>query len=308
MINSLTQKFKNEAQTLGFDQVGIVKAEPLQQEAKKLEDWLNKHAHASMSYMERYFDLRIDPTQLMPGAQSVIMLSYNYFQEHQKKSEEHPNISMYAYGKDYHKVIKKKLHHLISWLQHNLGDIQARAFVDSAPIMERDWAKRAGIAWSGKNTLSIHPKRGSYFFLACILTDVKFEYDHPIKDYCGRCKKCIEACPTDALHPEGYFLDASKCISYLTIEHKNSIDDQFKPKMNKWIYGCDICQQVCPWNRFSTKHNEPDFEPVPELLEKKISDWAEISEENFNTLFSESAIQRTTAEGMKRNANFIRQV
>ncbi len=259
-----------------------------------------------MSYMAQHFDLRIDPRKLFPPAKSVIVLAYNYYQQHIRKSDDHPKISVYAYGRDYHRVVKKKCKELIAWLKSEIGDVQARAYVDSAPIMEREWARRSGIAWSGKNTLSIHPRRGSYFFLACILTDIEFDYDHPIKDFCGTCNRCIEACPTEALHPQGYFLDASKCISYLTIEHKGSIDSSFDGQMQDWIFGCDICQQVCPWNRFSEKTSESAFEPVAGLLDLTIADWQELDAVAFNNQFKGTPLMRTKIEGMRRNAAFLR--
>lgn len=285
--------------------VGFAKTKVLDKEAIQLEQWLNNKYHGEMTYMERYFDLRIDPSKLLPGTKTIIVLGLNYFQEQKKKSEDHPNISMYAYGKDYHTVIRNKTNDIIDWMKLQYGDMLARSFVDSGPVMERAWAKEAGLAWSAKNTLSIHPKTGSYFFLSCVLTDLEFEYDHPINDYCGTCRKCIDACPTEAFHPEGYILDASKCISYLTIELRKEIPDKFKGKMKDWIFGCDICQQVCPWNRFSTKTQESEFKEIDGLSEKKFEDWMSMSDAEFSSIFKDSPIKRTKLEGIKRNIRFL---
>jgi epoxyqueuosine reductase len=256
--------------------------------------------------MERYFDLRIDPSKLMPGTKSIIVLGLNYFQEQLKKSEDHPNISVYAYGKDYHKVIRRKTKDIITWMKSQYGDISVRSFVDSGPVMERVWAEQAGISWSGKNTLSINPKTGSYFFISCIFTDLNFEYNDPIKDYCGTCRKCIDACPTEAFHSDGYILDASKCISYLTIELKNKIPVSFSGKMNDWIFGCDICQQVCPWNRFSKKTKETDFQEQNTITDLTYKDWLHLTEDSFNQLFKESPVKRTKLEGIHKNIRFIK--
>jgi epoxyqueuosine reductase len=295
---------KQYIHSLGFGLVGFTKSKVLDKEAAQLESWLNNNYQGEMTYMERYFDMRIDPSKLLPGTKSIIVLGLNYYQEQKKQSEDHPNISMYAYGKDYHKVIRTKTKEIIKWMKLQYGDITARSFVDSGPVLERSWAREAGISWSAKNTLSIHPKIGSYFFLSCILTDLEFEYDHPIKDYCGTCRKCIDACPTEAIHHDGYLLDASKCISYLTIELRKEIPDEFQGKMNDWIFGCDICQQVCPWNRFSKKTQEEDFKELNQLTEKKYEDWLEMNESEFDRLFKDSPLKRPKLEGIKRNIRF----
>jgi len=290
---------------LGFDQIGIVKAQKLDKEAKQLEEWLNKNYHGEMHYMERYFDLRTDPTLLLPGCKSVIVLSMNYDQPTQESKPNKPKISKYAFGKDYHKVIKKQCKKLIAYLKDVYGDIQIRAFVDSGPIMERIWAEKAGIGWNGKNTLNINPKKGSYYFLSCILTDLEFEYSQSIRDHCGTCKRCIDACPTSAIHQDGYLLDASKCISYLTIELRNAIPEEFRPKMENWVFGCDICQEVCPWNRFSVPSKVEDFKPNQDLLDLTISEWLEISDETWNKLSFESPIKRAGKGNFQRNIRFI---
>lgn len=289
----------------GFAQIGISKADHLTEAAKNLESWLNKGYHGTMSYMENHFDLRVDPRKLVPGARSVISLLYNYMPEQEDLSQGPYKIARYAYGRDYHKVIKKKLKHLLKDMMDGIGHFTARIFTDSAPVMEREWAERSGLGWKGKNTLLINPKKGSYYFLAEIICDLDLEYDHPIKDHCGTCTKCIDACPTDAIAEEGYFLDASRCISYLTIERKNDLPDEYKQKMENWIFGCDICQEVCPWNRFSTSHNEPDFVPKEGLEKMQKKDWEEITEEIFDKLFLGSAVKRTKYEGLRRNISFL---
>ncbi|MBK6822226.1 MAG: tRNA epoxyqueuosine(34) reductase QueG [Saprospiraceae bacterium] len=290
---------------LGFDQIGIVKAQKLDKEAKQLEEWLNKNYNGEMHYMERYFDLRTDPTLLLPGCKSIIVLSLNYDQPKVKFKPNSPKISKYAVGKDYHKVIKDKSKQLIAYMRNLYGDIQIRGFVDSGPVMERSWAEKAGIGWNGKNTLNIHPKRGSYYFLCCILTDLEFEYTQSIKDHCGTCKRCIEACPTSAIHQDGYLLDAAKCISYLTIELKTKIPEEFRPKMETWAFGCDICQEVCPWNRFSKPTRVEEFAPNPDLINLSMSDWLEISDETWNKVSVDSPIKRAGKENFQRNIRFI---
>ncbi|MEO6133054.1 MAG: tRNA epoxyqueuosine(34) reductase QueG [Saprospiraceae bacterium] len=336
LIPNRTQKLKELASRLGFMGVGISKAERLDEEAKQLEAWLKKGYHGEMGYMANHFDLRVDPTKLVPGAKSVVSLIYNYFPEplplnplkgtlnfsnnsqlttddsqltlHDSQLTTHNSqfkISKYAYGQDYHKVVRRKLKELVSELRTVVGDFKGRVFVDSAPVMERDWAKRSGQGWIGKNTLLIHPKKGSYFFLAELILDIELAYDHPIRDHCGTCTKCIDACPTEAISPEGYVLDGSKCISYLTIELKSNIPDEFKGKMDDWIFGCDICQEVCPWNRFSKPHNEPAFQMDENVTGLKNEDWLEMTEEVFDKLFSKSPIKRTGFRGLKRNTQFV---
>ena len=303
---ALTKKIKDQAMALGFYGVSITKAEFLEPEARRLESWLNKGHHGEMSYMENHFELRTDPTKLVPNAKSVICLMYNYFTEQKQVDEETPKISMYAFGKDYHTVVKEKLWLFFDLIKQEAGDIEGRCFVDSAPVMERELAARAGLGWVGKNTLLINPKKGSYFFLAEIICDLDLEYDLPIKDHCGTCTRCIDACPTDAISKEGYLMDASKCISYLTIELKNEIPTEYKNKIDNWMYGCDVCQQVCPWNRFSTQHNEEQFHPKPELLYMTKSDWQELTEETYKVLFKNSAVKRAKFGGLKRNLGFLR--
>lgn len=301
-----TKLIKEEARRMGFEFVGVSKAEQMEPEAKRLEDWLNSGYHGKMSYMENHFDKRIDPTKLVPGAKSVISLMYNYFPEKQQE-EQTPKLAKYAYGKDYHFVIKHKLKDLVHFIQDKIGNIDGRVFVDSAPVLERDWAKRSGIGWIGKNTLLINPKRGSFFFLAEIISDLELESDGPIKDFCGTCTKCIDACPTDAIPAEGYVLDGSKCISYFTIELKEELPTEMKGKFENWMFGCDICQDVCPWNRFSKPHTEPAFEPHPELLTLTKRDWEEITEDVFKKVFQKSAVKRTKFKGLKRNISFLQE-
>lgn len=306
LLEKHTLLLKNEVHRLGFSFVGISKAERLDAEAQNLENWLNQGFHGKMSYMENHFEKRIDPTKLVPGAKSVVSLMYNYHNPEKQKDSTAPKISQYAYGKDYHHIIKGKLRELMQFLNQEIGEIEGRCFVDSAPVLERDWAKRSGIGWVGKNTLLIHPKAGSYFFLAELIIDLELEADAPIKDFCGTCTRCIDACPTDAISEDGYFMDGSKCISYLTIELKENIPTSFQGKMENWMFGCDICQQVCPWNRFATRHSEPNFEPHPDLLEMTENDWEEITEEVFREIFRKSAVKRTKYSGLKKNIQFLK--
>jgi len=297
---------KQAARQHGFPFVGITRAERLEPERRRLEEWLNNGHHGKMAYMENHFELRTDPTQLVPGAKSVVSLLYNYYTEETQSDTTAPKLAMYAYGEDYHKVIRKKLKVLLADMRHQFGAINGRCFVDSGPVMERDLGKRAGIGWIGKNTLLINPKAGSWFFLAEIITDLELADDTPMQDRCGTCSRCIDACPTDAIAESGYALDATRCISYLTIELREEIPEAFIGKMENWVFGCDICQDVCPWNKFSTPHQEPAFDPSPELLGMESQDWNEISEEVFNRLFVKSAVRRTTYTGLRRNLDFIR--
>lgn len=255
--------------------------------------------------MENHFEKRVDPTKLVPGAKTVVVLMHNYFPKEQQ-NEDAPKIARYAYGEDYHFILKRKLKELIFFIQENIGEVNGRCFVDSAPVLERDWAKYAGVGWTGKNTLLIHPKAGSYFFLAELIIDLELMFDQPMKDYCGTCTRCVDACPTEAISPEGFILDASKCISYLTIELREEIPETFKGKMEGWMFGCDICQEVCPWNRFSKPHGEPAFEPHPDLLQMNKKDWEEITEEVFKRIFKKSAVKRTKFAGLKRNLDFLK--
>jgi len=299
-----TRFVKQTAQDLGFSFVGIAKARQLDDEAKKLEEWLNRGFHGEMKYMENHFDKRIDPTKLVEGAKSVVTLMYNYHNDQQQTDPSAPKISQYAYGKDYHHVIKDKLKTLLQLINDEIGEVHGRCFVDSAPVLERDWAKHSGIGWVGKNSLLINKQQGSYFFLAELIIDLVLEPDAPIKDYCGTCTRCIDACPTDAI-VDAYLVDGSKCISYFTIELKEAIPIEMQDKFENWMFGCDICQQVCPWNRFAKRHNEPQFEPHPDLLQLTKNDWEEITEDVFRELFRRSAVKRTKYKGLKRNIDFL---
>lgn len=301
----LTQFLFSEAKKLGFSNIAVAKAEQMDEEAKKLEHWLNKNHQGEMHYMENHFDKRIDPRKLVDGAKSVISLAYNYYTDKKQDDCEAPKFSTYAFGEDYHQVIKEKLKSLLDKIREKTGDINGRCFVDSAPVLERDWAKRSGLGWTGKNTMLIHPKMGSFFFLAEIILDIEFDYQSPIKDYCGTCRKCIDACPTEAISEKGYLLDASKCISYFTIELRGEIPSEMKDKFDNWVFGCDICQDVCPWNRFSKPHQEPAFEPKGEFISMRKSEWVELTEETFHSIFKKSAVKRTKFEGLMRNIKFI---
>ena len=299
-----TTKIKSEANRLGFTFCGISKAEFLENEAPYLENWLNQNRHGKMQYMENYFDKRLNPTLLVEGSKSVISLLYNYFPKQQQVQDSY-KISKYAYGEDYHHVIKDKLKELVQFITDEVGEINARIFTDSAPILERAWAKKSGLGWIGKNSMLINPKKGSFYFLAEIILDVEFDYDAPIKDYCGTCNACVEACPTEAILPNKV-VDGSKCISYFTIELKDEIlPNEVKGKFNDWIFGCDICQDVCPWNRFSTPTNELHFSPNQQLLNYSKQEWTELTAEIFNEIFKKSAVKRTKFEGLKRNIKFL---
>ncbi|HEX8059478.1 MAG TPA: tRNA epoxyqueuosine(34) reductase QueG [Cyclobacteriaceae bacterium] len=291
---------KTTATSLGFSFCGISKAEFLADEAPRLEEWLKRNYQGEMHYLENYFDKRLDPTLLVPGAKSVISLAYNYYPKQEINSD--LKIAKYAYGEDYHNVVKEKLSEFMSRIEEQVGHVNGRVFVDSAPVMERAWAQRSGLGWIGKNSLLLNRSMGSFFFLAEIILDLELEYDGPVKDYCGSCTASIDACPTGAI-PEPYVVDGSKCISYFTIELKGAIDEkQQSSSFNNWIFGCDICQDVCPWNRFSKPHNESRFEPKSEL---KDVEWREITKEVFEKMFAKSAVKRTKFEGLKRNINFV---
>jgi epoxyqueuosine reductase len=300
-----TELIRREALRLGFGFIGFARAQKLDEEAAKLEKWLNANAHGKMAYMANHFDMRVDPTLLVPGAKTVICLTFNYFNPEKQQDSDAPKIASYAYGQDYHFVVKDRLKSLLDYIRDEIGEVDGRCFVDSAPVMEREWAKRSGIGWNGRNTLTIHPKAGSFFFLAEIICDLPLLYDDPIRDHCGTCRKCIDACPTEAISPDGYFLDASKCISYLTIELREEIPSSFRGKTENWMFGCDVCQDVCPWNRFSRRHETPEFEPHPDLLDMKRRDWQELTEEVFGRIFRKSAVKRVKFEGLKRNIGFL---
>lgn len=290
---------------MGFAACGISKAGFLEEEASHLEQWLSNDFHGEMRYMENHFDKRLNPSLLVPGSKSVISLMYNYFPEKHQNNDSYL-ISKYAYGQDYHHVIKEKLKELVEEMQLKIGDFHARIFTDSAPIMERAWAKKSGLGWLGKHSLLISKKKGSFFFLAEIILDLELSYDNPFKtDHCGSCTKCIDACPTDAILPNNT-IDGSKCISYFTIELKEEIPQQFSGHFDDWMFGCDICQDVCPWNRFSKPHEEPNFRPDDRLINYSKSDWQDISKEVFNSIFKKSAVKRTKFEGLKRNIEFLK--
>lgn len=299
-----TRLIKSKAAELGFSFCGISKAEFLKDDAPRLEEWLKRGYQGKMSYLENHFDKRLDPTLLVPGAKSVVSLIYNYFPKKELTTPDGLKIAKYAYGEDYHDVVKQKLKQLVEEFQKNVGEVNGRAFVDSAPVMERTWAMKSGLGWIGKNSLLLNRKMGSFFFLAELIVDVAFDYDSPIKDYCGSCTACMDACPTDAI-PEPYVVDGSKCISYFTIELKGEIPSDEKGKFNNWIFGCDICQDVCPWNSFSAPHKEPKFDPHPDLADMTTQQWKEITEEVFENLFRHAAVKRTKFEGLKRNIRFV---
>ena len=299
----LSEIIKSEALSVGFLSCGISKAEFLSEEATKLENWLKSGFNGEMSYMERNFDKRLDPRLLVPGCKSVISLLFNYYTKKKPKKDHEPKISSYAYGKDYHLVVKDKLRELLLRIKNLVGDVNGRVFVDSAPIMDRVWAKKSGLGWIGKNTNLISKKTGSFFFIAELILDLELEYDHPTTDHCGSCTACIDSCPTNALATP-YQIDATKCISYATIELKDNIPDSFKDNMRGWIFGCDICQDVCPWNRFSKNHNEPSFEDKKNISNMSKKEWKDLTKEVFDKVFKESPIKRTGYSGIKRNLNF----
>lgn len=297
---------RDEADRLGFSFVGFARARRLDEAARRLEEWLNRGYQGRMQYLENHFDKRVDPTQLVPGAKTVVSLLYNYFPETEQRDQNAPKIARYAYGKDYHFVLKPKLKALLQFIRDHIGEVDGRCFVDSAPVLERDWARMAGNGWTGKNTLLINPRAGSYYFLAELIIDLELPPDPPMRDHCGTCTRCIEACPTEAISPQGYIVDGSKCISYLTIELREAIPDQFRGKMANWMFGCDICQEVCPWNKFATPHQEEAFEPHPDLLDMSARDWEELTEETFRKVFRKSAVKRTKFAGLTRNLAFLR--
>lgn len=269
-----------------------------------MEEWLKRGYQGKMSYLENYFDKRLDPTLLVPGAKSVVSLVYNYYPKKDLGKDSDFKIAKYAYGEDYHFVVKDKLKTLLSHLNETIGEVNGRAFVDSAPVMEGAWAQKSGLGWVGKNSLLLNRSAGSFFFLAELIIDLELEYDSPTKDYCGTCTACMDACPTDAI-AEPYVVDGSKCISYFTIELKDEIPNDVSGKFENWIFGCDICQDVCPWNRFSSPHNESRFDPSPTLENMKSDDWKEITEEVFKSVFKNSAVKRTGLKGLQRNIRFI---
>jgi epoxyqueuosine reductase len=300
-----TTLIKEKALELGFSQCGVARAGFLEEEAPRLEAWLKQNMHGQMHYMANHFDKRLDPVKLVPGAKSVVSLVYNYFPEQDLSASSHYKIAKYAYGTDYHFVIKDKLRELMHYIQENIGEVDGRAFVDSAPVMERQWAQKSGLGWLGKNSLLLNRQMGSFFFLAELILDLELETDEPLaKDYCGSCTRCIDACPTDAISQAGV-VDGSRCISYFTIELKEAIPNEVQGKFKDWVFGCDICQDVCPWNRFSRPHQEHAFNPHPDLATMQKKDWEEITREVFNKVFRKSAVKRTKYEGFRRNIAFV---
>lgn len=294
---------KRKAHELGFMACGIAQAGFLEAEAPRLEQWLRAKQHGEMAYMANHFDLRLDPRELVPGAKSVISLAFNYHTRPKQLHADAPKLSTYAYGRDYHKVVRNRLKPLTAFITQEFGEVAMRAFVDSGPVMEKAWAQRAGIGWIGKHTNVIRQQQGSFFFLCEVITDLELVPDLPATDHCGTCRRCIDACPTDAITP--YAVDGSKCISYFTIELKDAIPQEMKGRFADWAFGCDVCQQVCPWNRFATPHREPAFNPKPELMALTKDEWQGMTEVVFDKLFEGSAVKRTKFEGLKRNLHFL---
>ena len=309
MKSSLKEKYtrliKKEARALGFDFCGISKAEKLAGEEPWLAGWLAQGYHGKMAYLTNHFDKRLDPSELVPGARSIVSLLYNYYPGDEENDNAPFKIARYALGRDYHFVIKDKLKAFMQFLNENIGEIHGRIFVDSAPVMERQWAARSGLGWIGKNTLLLNRQMGSYFFIAELIIDLELEYDGLVRDYCGTCTRCLDACPTDAFVDAGV-LDASKCISYFTIELKDAIPEEFRGKYERWIFGCDICQEVCPWNRFAKRHREPDFEKSDAIEKLQKEGLHEITEEIFNKIFKDSPLKRTKYKGIRRNIDFLK--
>ncbi|MCK4661743.1 MAG: tRNA epoxyqueuosine(34) reductase QueG [Bacteroidales bacterium] len=297
---------KTEAKRLGFVDCGISKVQYLKNEEIYLKEWLDKDMHGEMKYMENHFEKRLDPSKLVEGAKSIISVLFNYYSSENQKDTDAPKISKYAYGKDYHHIIKNKLNKLLHFINSNITKVNGRYFTDSAPVLERVWAKEAGLGWIGKNSLLINKKYGSFCFIGELIIDIELEYDKPIKDYCGTCNKCVESCPVNAII-KPFVVDASKCISYFTIEKKGNIPDNMKGKFNNWIFGCDICQNVCPWNKKLETNYENAFIPKQEMLKMTKNDWYNLTQEKFNLLFKDSPIQRTKYSGLKRNIEFIRE-
>ncbi len=301
--HSNTKFIKAEAKRLGFLSCGISKAEFLEDEAPRLEQWLKKNMHGEMRYMENHFDKRLDPTKLVEGSKSVVSLLYNYYPQ-EFQNEDSYKISKYAYGTDYHFVIKDKLKALLACVQEEVGEVHGRVFVDSAPVLDKAWAVRSGLGWMGKHTNVLTKQVGSFYFIAELIIDLELEYDTPITDHCGSCTACIDACPTQAI-VEPYVVDGSKCISYFTIELKDQIPTDFKNQFDDWMFGCDVCQDVCPWNRFSKSHNEPLFNPDSRLMNYDKQQWEELTQEVFGEIFRKSAVKRTKYTGLKRNIEFL---
>ena len=303
-LKQRSENLKRKARELGFSFCGISAARRLDEEEDRLSNWLQAGHHGTMLWMEKHFDMRLDPRQLVPGAKSVVSLLYNYHNPEGPSHHDAPKVATYAYGRDYHKVVKKKLFHLLRYLEEETGaEINARAFVDSAPVMERQWAALSGLGWTGKNTLLINKNQGSWFFLAELILDLDFEYDGPVKDHCGTCTACIDACPTGAITP--YQVAAEKCISYLTIELKESIPPEFGNKMENWVFGCDICQEVCPWNRFARPHSDQDLFPRSGFLNWERKDWQEMDEKTFEKMFHGTPLKRAGYRKVQGTAKFL---
>ena len=300
-----SQLIKQKAEKFGFQSCGISKAEFLEEEAPRLEAWLNKGYHGEMKYMENHFDKRLNPTLLVDGAKSVISLSYNYFPKVKIDEINNFKISKYAYGEDYHEVIKDILKNMVAELQEEIGEFGFRVFVDSAPVLEKAWARKSGLGWVGKNANLITKKHGSFYFLAEIICDLELDYDLAVTDHCGSCRACIDACPTQAIVSDR-IVDGSKCISYATIELKNEIPDYFNGKMDDWIFGCDVCQDVCPWNRFSAPTLQEKFAPNFQKLNFRKNEWKELTQELFSEIFKKSAVKRTKFSGLMRNINLLK--
>jgi epoxyqueuosine reductase len=300
-----TTSIKQWAQELGFSYCGIARAAVLDEDARRLENWLGRGMQGTMHYMENHFELRIDPSRLVPGAKSVITLLKNYYPGKTQEAGR-PRVSKYAYGKDYHEVIRDRLKQLLALVREQIGEVNGRGFVDSAPVLERSWAVRSGLGWVGKNGNLLHKQAGSFFFIATLIVDLELDYDEPfVGDFCGSCRRCIDACPTEAIS-DGKVVDGSKCISYFTIELKEMlVPDKLTGKFEDWLFGCDTCQDVCPWNRFSRPNSETAFTPIPAILDFRTEDWEELSEETFRELFRHSAIKRAGYEGIRRNLQFI---
>lgn len=298
-----TRIVKEIASQLGFAHCGISKAEFLEEEAPRLEQWLKQNMHGEMRYMEGHFDKRLDPKLLVPGAKSVVSLMFNYYPK-EVQSSELPKISKYAWGEDYHVVVKDKLFQFVEHIRERIGNVNGRVFVDSAPVLEKAWAAKSGLGWVGKNSNLISKQKGSFFFLAELILDLNLDADGIVTDHCGTCTACIDACPTGAIVGDK-IVDGSKCISYFTIELKENVPSEWKEKLDGWAFGCDVCQDVCPWNRFSKQHNEPLFHPKGELLAMTRSDWRELTEEVFKELFRHSPVKRTKYSGLKRNIQFL---
>ena len=304
-IQQRTEFVRREARHLGFTQTGFARAGHMVPETDRLKEWLDAGLHGEMDYMENHFNLRTDPTQLVPDARTVISLSFNYYTVKRQLDPEAPVVSTYAFGRDYHKIIRKKLKKLLNVMGEHLGPVKGRGFVDSAPVLERAWAQRSGLGWIGKNTMLIHPRHGSYFFLAELIVDMEFEYDATIRDHCGTCRRCIEACPTGAIDIQGYVLHAEKCISYATIEKKGPIPKTFKGRMQNRVFGCDICMEICPWNRFAVEHEEAAFKPKEAFLSMDRDQWMKMEEDQYDHLFAGTPVKRAKFRGIRRNIDFL---